>query len=175
MGSMPIPVRKGERYGSLVVTKDRRVGWPRSEPDVEVKCDCGTVRRVIVGNLRHGLIKMCGPMCGLKPRKPRRTPFIGPRRPPLITSERGTPTWWSWNAMRKRCLDSGHHGWQYYGGRGVKIHPSWIFNYDQFKADMGPRPEGMTLDRIDVNGNYEPGNCRWATPSQQRRNQRPRR
>lgn len=76
--------------------------------------------------------------------------------------------------MIKRCTnpnDKDH--WKDYGGRGITICERWR-SFKDFLADMGERPDGRTLDRIDVNGNYEPGNCRWATKSEQQRNKRPR-
>lgn len=82
-----------------------------------------------------------------------------------------SPTYRSWQAMKHRCLNPRATKWDLYGGRGITVCARWM-RFDTFLSDMGERPDGTSLDRIDPNGNYEPGNCRWATPLEQRHNRR---
>ena len=74
--------------------------------------------------------------------------------------------------MKRRCNNPNQNDYQYYGGRGITYDPAWE-TFEGFLADMGPRPDGMTLDRIDVDGNYCKDNCRWANSKTQRDNRKP--
>jgi hypothetical protein len=80
-----------------------------------------------------------------------------------------TPTYWSWSGMLSRCRDPRNASFKSYGARGITVCERWR-DFENFLADMGPRPDGKTLDRISNAGNYEPGNCRWATNAEQNAN-----
>lgn len=130
-------------------------------------CVCGGEKVVPAESLVRGKSKSCGcksdEMRSVNNTKHGHTRFDG------YTSG----TYRSWHAMRQRCTRVKHKQYADYGGRGISVCERWS-SFENFLADMGERPDGMTLDRWpDTNGNYEPGNCRWATNSQQSLNQRP--
>lgn len=149
----------GEKFGLL--TAIRRVGKNAQRVSLwECICDCGKTTTVSGSNLGSGHTRSCGCL----------------RLKANTTHGHGgaktSTTYNSWLAMKKRCLNPNQKGYNHYGGRGITIHAEWITSFDKFLADMGDRPAGMTLDRIDCNGNYEPENCKWSTISEQNANQR---
>jgi hypothetical protein len=103
----------------------------------------------------------------------------GPRsRHGCTRAARQSREYGTWRNMRRRCYQPNHRKYPLYGARGIQVCEQWRNSFAAFLADMGPKPRPTrrySIDRINVNGNYEPGNCRWATAKQQARNRRPRR
>ena len=129
-------------------------------------CVCGEKPTVAGDCLRRGATQSCG--CLLRERaKETRTASN------LSHGHSRTRTHVTWKSMKARCSNPKSVQWRWYGGAGVTVCSRWADSFENFLADMGERPEGMTLDRFPNNrGNYEPGNCRWATPKQQADNRK---
>lgn len=90
----------------------------------------------------------------------------------VVHGGRYTREYNSWHSMKARCYRPSHPMYEYYGARGIRVCKRWYRSFENFLADMGPRPEGTSIDRIDNDGHYTPSNCRWATPTDQRANRR---
>lgn len=131
-------------------------------------CDCGKIFLAYPYDVKRGFVKSCGCL------RIKTTRLLGEKNV-VHGYARGkkTPTYISWRAMVQRCTDPRTIGWKNYGGRGIKVCDRWR-SFENFLKDMGNRPQGTWIDRINNEGNYEPGNCRWVTPKSQAQNRRPR-
>ena len=144
----------GNVYGRLTVLErapsvNARTMW-------KCRCECGAEVVIQGAHIRSGSTKSCG--CLAKDNLRRVQVF----------SKRGTThgmshtrEYKSWDQMKQRCNNPKHHAWQWYGGKGVKICQRWLESFENFLSDMGMRPVGCDLDRIDPDKGYSPDNCRW--------------
>ena len=146
----------GRVFGELTVISELPQRDNQNRIKYVCECSCGGEKIVLGSTLRAGITISCG--CA----KTRNT---------LKHGMEGTPTYSSWSSMKSRCNNSNDANYPRYGGRGITVCAEWC-DFIGFFKDMGVKPDNRTLDRIDVNGNYEPSNCRWATPKTQSRNKR---
>lgn len=155
----------GRRYGRLVVV--RYIGKNGYIKMWECRCECGQTKGVRYHHLLQGRVQSCG--------------CLGTERRIAVHLKHGenragnnvSPEYRCWAAMKSRCSNPKQISFPNYGGRGIAVCERWQQSFEAFLADMGRKPTPKhSIDRIDNDGNYEPGNCRWATAKEQRSNQR---
>ncbi len=156
----------GQVFGRLQIVGMLRTMGSREAPGTLVclcRCQCGGTANIIGPSIAGGKTRSCGCI---------RREVSRASRVALTTHGMvNTPTWLSWRSMWTRCGNPNATDYELYGGRGVSVCQQWE-SFETFYRDMGARPPGKSLDRVDTNGNYSPGNCRWVTPAEQCQNRR---
>ncbi len=153
-------VTQGQRFGNL--TAIQPLPPLHGKSIWHFKCDCGKDISARLAHVCSGSTKSCG--CYLKQWAINK----------FTKHARSHTTEYNiWSSIKQRCTNQKHKYYEHYGGRGIRICKEWEHSFENFLRDVGPRPKGLTLDRINNNGNYEPTNCRWASYKEQRANSRP--
>jgi hypothetical protein len=147
----------GEKFGKLTAIKRNGFDLSPSRKHVkwDCKCECGNNVNVRLNALKSGGTRSCGCL------------MIGNVKHGFSK----TVEYETWSRIKARCMNKNHPDYYLYGARGIKVCDRWDA-FENFLLDMGSRPENTSIDRIDVNGNYEPSNCRWADLKVQSRNKR---
>lgn len=160
----------GQTFGRLTV--DEMVYVVGKDSQALCSCRCGCKVVALAYNLKNGNTQSCG--CLAREGRSARGRLLG-----QIQGKKNrthgmskTPTYVSWLDARKRCFSQQNKRYPQYGGRGISMCHSWAKSFDAFLSDMGTKPEGMTLERVDVDGDYTKDNCTWATKAQQSQNTR---
>lgn len=155
--------KPGDRFGRLVVLE--RIKKEKKHWHIRCLCDCGTEKLILQDSVIRGVTQSCGCM---------RREFIGKlnfKHGDCKDNEHRAPEYGSWAAMIQRCTNPKNKWYHRYGGRGIRVCDEWLTSYESFLAHIGRKPsQKHSIERIRNDGDYEPGNVKWATQREQQNN-----
>lgn len=170
----PLEIRQGSKYGRLTIIREVEPkiafynNYYRNYRKVYCICDCGGTWTGLISHLMTNRVKSCG--CYNREKQTER--IIKKNLVHGLCIKRKHYLYETWTGMKKRCYNPNSINYKYYGARGIKVCDRWLNSFKNFYDDMGDRPTGFSIDRINPNGNYEPSNCRWSDSKTQNRNKR---